>query len=118
MRSRTPRWKVPESGWLVVAFAANVIGLGWFALTLDAHWQQALGTAPPPLSTRRALRLLGTAALAFSLAACFFADHPTMAPLVWFMGLAAAAVLIAFVLAWRPRWLAILAPLRARGNRA
>lgn len=104
---------MPESGWLAVSFAANVVGLGWLALALDAHWRQACGAAPPRLSTRRALRLLGAAALAASLAACFLADHPTMAPLVWIMGLAAAAVLIAFVLAWRPRLLAALLLRRA-----
>jgi Protein of unknown function (DUF3325) len=33
-----------------------------------------------------------------------------MAALVWVMFLAASALLVAFTLAWRPRWLAWLAP--------
>jgi hypothetical protein len=33
-----------------------------------------------------------------------------MAALVWVMGLAAAALAVAFTLTWRPRWLMVLMP--------
>jgi hypothetical protein len=101
---------VPESGWLLVSVAATFVGLGWFALAMDAHWQQARGPGLPGASTQRLLRVLGAMALALSLWACFLADHPTMAPLVWIMGLAVSAASIAMVLAWRPRLLAVLWP--------
>jgi len=103
---------VPESLWLAVSILVSVIGMGWFALAIKAHWQQVFGADLRP-STRRALRLLGAVALALSLAACFIADHPSMAPLVWFMGLAGSALLIAFALAWRPQLLAVLVLRRA-----
>ncbi len=99
---------MPESLWLAVSWVISVIGMGWFALAIEAHWQQVFAAVELSSSTRRALRLLGAIALALSLAACFIADHPSMAPLVWFMGLAASALLIAFLLAWRPQLLAVL----------
>lgn len=108
---------MPESLWLAVSILISVAGMGWFALALEAHWQQVFVT-DLRASTRRALRLLGTIALALSLAACFIADHPSMAPLVWFMGLAASALLIAFVLAWRPHLLAMLVLRRANSAAA
>jgi hypothetical protein len=101
---------VPEIAWLLVSFAATFVGMGWFALAMDAHWQQARGPSLPGVSTKRLLRVLGAIALALSMWACFVADHPTMAPLVWIMGLALSAALIAVILAWWPRMLAVLWP--------
>jgi hypothetical protein len=49
--------------------------------------------------------LLGACALVLSLLLCLMADHVTMAPLVWVMSLAAAALIVALTLAWRPRLL-------------
>jgi hypothetical protein len=105
---------VPENAWLWISFAATFVGLGWLALAMDTHWQQARGPGIPCASTRRLLRVLGAMALTLSLWACFLADHPTMAPLVWIMGLAVSAASIAMILAWRPRLLAVLWP-RALG---
>jgi hypothetical protein len=101
---------VPDSAWLIVSFVASFVGIGWLALSLDAHWSQAFGAAAPTPSTRRILRWSGATTLGTSLLACFAADHPTMAPLTWVMGVAVAAVVIAFVLAWRPRLLVLLVP--------
>ena len=101
---------MPEGLWLAIAFLCSLAGMGWFALTLDSHWQQACGSGAPKLSTRRRLRLLGTLALTVSLILSFRADHASMAPLVWIMGLAAAALVMALLLAWWPRVLRMLAP--------
>jgi hypothetical protein len=98
---------MPESLWLAASLLVSVIGMGWFALAIEVHWRQVFGV-DLRASTRRMLRVLGSISLALSLAACFLADHPSMALLVWFMGLAASALLIASTLAWRPRWLAML----------
>jgi len=99
---------VPESAWLLMSFFISLLGMGWFALAIETHWQQVRVSGPLPSTTRRKLRALGTLALAMSFCASFFADHASMAPLVWIMGLAAAALVVAMTLAWRPRWLAIL----------
>jgi Protein of unknown function (DUF3325) len=95
---------------LIFAQVLSVIGMGWLALALDAHWEQVFGPRPRLRVTSGLLQIMGAAALANSLMACFWADHPTMAPLVWIMGLAAAALSIAMLLAWRPRWLGVLVP--------
>lgn len=95
---------------LCAAFLLNVAGLAWLALAMNAHWRQLRG--PQQLNQRTAvgLRMLGAAGLAASLFVCLRVDHASMASLVWVMALAAAALAVAFTLAWRPR---LLAPLIA-----
>lgn len=96
---------------LVAALATCVIGFGWLALAMDAHWAQVRGAQSPPApATQRKLRVLGAAALFGSLLLCLRADHASMAALVWIMALAAGALAVAFTLTWRPR---LLAPLVA-----
>lgn len=100
---------------LAAALIINLAGVVWLALAMEAHWRQVRG---PQTLTRRAalvLRTLGTASLSVSLGLCFTADHATMAPLVWIMALAAAALIVALALAWRPR---ALGPLIAWLRRA
>ena len=64
------------------------------------------------------LRVLGAVALAVSLALCLASDHASMAALVWVMSLAGGAFATAMALAWRARWLALLAPWIAGRYRA
>jgi len=93
---------------LSAAVALAVCGMVWLALTMDTHWQQVRVDAAPTRSATVALRLCGSLALFASLLLCLRADHPTMAPLVWVLSITGAAVGVAFALAWRPRWLALL----------
>jgi hypothetical protein len=95
---------------LAAALAANVVGLGWLALAMDVHWRQAFGARPQPRAAVVALRCLGSSALIASLLLCLQVDHATIASLVWVMGLAAAALAVAFTLSWRPRLLRALLP--------
>jgi len=97
---------------LVAALLCSVAGLAWLALAMEVHWQQVRGPQAPARRTRLVLRLLGATALAASLLLCLRVDHGSMAALVWVMGLAASALLVAFTLSWRPR---ALAPLVAWG---
>lgn len=99
---------MPDALLLTAAFAANVISLGWLALSMDVHWEQVRGTEPLPRSTVRTLRWLGTVGLVVALGLCLAVDHASMASLVWFMELAGAALAIAFTLSWRPRVLGVL----------
>lgn len=92
----------------IAAQVFSLVGMGWLALSLDAHWTQVFGARPRGAATSGLLRALGAAALANSMIACFWADHPSMAPLVWVMSLAASALAIAVVLARRPRLLEML----------
>jgi hypothetical protein len=90
------------------ALLANLVGLAWFALAMDVHWQQVRGAETLSPRAVRWLRLGGAVCLALALLLCQAVDHISMAALVWFMSLAGAALLIAFTLSWRPHWLAPL----------
>jgi hypothetical protein len=99
---------VPDLLMLTIALVSCLIGLGWFALAMDVHWKQVRGHHSLKASAQRSLRVLGTVALGISLLLCLQVNHPTMAALVWIMALATSAMIVAFTLAWRPRWLAPL----------
>lgn len=101
---------------LFSAFLASLAGMGWLALAKLPHWQQATALGAQSRRARQALRVLGAAAIFVSLLLCLAANHITMSFLVWAMSLAAASLLVAFTLAWRPRWLGALAPRFARGK--
>jgi hypothetical protein len=89
---------------LLGAFAATLIGFGWLALGMNAHWKQ-VRRGLPSAGTVLVLRVLGSAALFVSLMLCLSVDHASMASLVWVMLLAAAAMCIAFTLTACPRLL-------------
>lgn len=93
-----------HAGALLVVLA----GLGWLALAMDVHWEQAMGAAPRSPGMARRLRIQGALALAAGLALSLAVDHPSLAVLVWTMALAGAALAIAFTLSWRPHWLRVL----------
>ncbi len=99
---------MPEALLLAAAFVCNALGLAWLALAMQAHWQQVAGQRVMPARSAVTMRVLGAAGLIASLALCLLADHASMASLVWIMALAAAALMVAFTLAWRPRMLAPL----------
>jgi hypothetical protein len=94
---------------LTLAFVAGATGMGWLALAKLPHWRLVTGQPAQDRSTRRALRIAGSAALAMSLILCLAADHISMSFLVWIMIQAAAALGVAMILAYRPRLLAALA---------
>lgn len=97
-----------DAVWLMVALLACTAGMGWLALAMDDHWAQVRASAPSRAQVLR-LRVLGATGLLVGLALCLRVDHASMAVLVWVMALAAAALAIAQVLSWRPRWLRVLA---------
>lgn len=93
---------------LLAAIISNTVGFAWLALSMESHWRQVLGPRQLTRQSVVVLRTLGVLGLALSLFLCLRADHATMAPLVWVMALASAALVVAFTLAWRP---GILGPL-------
>lgn len=102
-----------EAVWLAVAGLLCLAGMGWLALSMDAHWGQAMHQpAEGATAVRRRLRAQGAMALLLALLACLAADRPSMAALVWIMWLTASAVAVAMLLSWQPRWLAGLAGAR------
>ncbi|CAM4296608.1 DUF3325 family protein [Bordetella muralis] len=101
---------MPDSLTLLFAFVLALSGMGWLALAMEAHWAQVYDEAVCSPALARRLRWLGGLSLLGALLLCLAVDHATMAALVWFMTLAAAALVVAFTLSWRARWLAILLP--------
>lgn len=93
---------------LLLALAACAAGMGWFALSMEAHWEQVRGKAPRPAALVKSLRVLGTAGLAAGLALCLKVDSASIAVLVWVMAIAGAALAVAFTLSWRARVLGVL----------
>lgn len=83
--------------------------MAWLALAMGSHWTRVRADVLLAPARARRLRGLGIVALAASLALCLGADHASMAVLVWVMNLAASALAVAMLLAWRPRWLRGLA---------
>jgi hypothetical protein len=83
--------------------------MGWLAVSMPVHAQQ-IWEHVPSSATARLLRWLGAAGIAAALGLCLAADHASMAVLVWVMASTGASLLVAFTLAWRPRWLRVLAP--------
>jgi hypothetical protein len=100
---------MPDSVLLALEIVAGIAGIAWFALAKLPHWQQVTGESSLADMTRRNLRLAGATALAAALGLSLVADHVTMSFLTWFMTLAAASLIVAFTLAWRPRALAVFA---------
>jgi hypothetical protein len=105
---------VPEVAWLFASFVMSVVGMGWLALTLDVHWWQ-VRNSPLRVGTRKMLRVCGYGMVGLSLLVSFIGNHPSMAPLVWFMEIALSALLVAVLLSWWPRLLGALAPRRFVG---
>lgn len=98
-----------HGGLLCAAVLCAVTGMGWLALAMAVHAEQAWGRVPSARALRT-LRVLGSVSIVASLAFCLAADHATMAVLVWTMSLTGGALLSAFVLSSRPHWLRLLAP--------
>lgn len=98
-----------DAVWLLLAATSAVAGMGWLALAMPMHAVQVLGH-PLAATQRRTLRGAGAAAQLGAFASCLVTDHVSMAVLVWVMLLAAAAVVVAFVLAGAPRGLRALVP--------
>lgn len=91
---------------LLLATMVTLLGMIWFALAKEPHWMQVRGGEPFSTSAKSTLRGLGATCIAASFFICMFADHPTMAVLVWIMLIAFGALATAFTLSWRAQWLA------------
>jgi hypothetical protein len=97
-----------ESLLLTAAAVCSIAGMGWLAVAMKAHWTQVRGSQPLAERAAVTLRVLGALALAAALVLCLWANHASMAALVYVMTLTASALLVAFTLAFRPRLLSVL----------
>lgn len=93
-----------------IAVVTNFCGIAWLALAMRVHWVQVFTRRPRSPRARLVLRVMGGAALFVSFLMFAQTSHISMAPLVWIMSLVGSAIIVAMLLAWRPRALAPLAP--------
>lgn len=101
---------MPELLATLAAFAMCALGCAVLAVSQRDHWH-ATGKLPPypgPRALRR-LRVAASLLLAGALAPCVAAHGAGFGALLWALLVSAGGISVAFVLAWRPRWLAPLA---------
>ncbi len=94
-----------ESVFFLLALGFGVAGMGLLALSQKQHWNKVLASRPYAVATARALRVFGGVGFGISFALCLMVDPTPLAALVWLMVLTMSALIIAFTLAYWPRWL-------------
>ena len=101
---------MPEPLGTIAALGLGFAGWALLALSQREHWRAAAGELPHPCARRlRIVRLLAALLFAGALAACVAGHGGGFGALLWMLLLAAGALAVAFTLAWRPRWLGLLA---------
>lgn len=109
---------MPEGLFTVLAAALNLLAFALMALGQERHW---CTVAHDAVETRVDAAWLHGTALACHVASLllFIRDQgPSFGSLLWVLALSAAAMAIAFMLSWRPRWLRVLVPLLRRTTSA
>lgn len=87
-----------DSVLLVCAISLNFLGMRWLALSLPVHWKQVYGEQLLSQRKQVVFRILAAVMFIFSLVLIMFADHATIAALVWIMSLTACAFSVAMML--------------------
>lgn len=86
-----------------VALALSYAGMAGLSLAMDRHYEQVTGRGEVPLARRRMLRASSGALLALALLACTGAWGATVGFTAWWGFLTAGGVLVAWLMAYRPR---------------
>lgn len=86
-----------------VALALSYAGMAGLSLAMDRHYEQVCGQGTVPPRRRRLLRAAGSALLALALLACTGAWGATVGFTAWWGFLTAGGVLVAWLMAYRPR---------------
>lgn len=86
-----------------VALALSYAGMAGLSLAMDRHYEQATGQGEAPPARRRALRVAGSLLLVLALWACTGAWGATVGFTAWWGFLTAGGVLVAWLMAYRPR---------------
>lgn len=96
---------MPDAALTIVAALASALGFVLLALAQERHWR-AVCAAP---ALRRVhpgwFKAAGLALQGLALVLSLRAQGPSFGSLMWAMTLPAAAMAVAFTLAWRPAWL-------------
>lgn len=88
---------------LAVALALSYAGMAGLSLAMDRHWEQVTGHSEVPVARRRVLRPASGVLLALALLACTGAWGATVGFVAWCGLLTAGGLLVAWLMAYRPR---------------
>ena len=86
-----------------VALALSYAGMAGLSLAMDRHYEQATGQGEVPRARRRVLRAAASVLLVLALLACTGAWGATVGFTAWWGFLTAGGVLVAWLMAYRPR---------------
>lgn len=86
-----------------VALALSYAGMAGLSLAMDRHDEQVMGHSEVPPAWRRMLRATSGVVLALALLACTGAWGATVGFTAWWGFLTAGGVLVAWLMAYRPR---------------
>ena len=95
----------------IVAALGSYLGFVFLALAQEQHWRAVC--AAPALQRVRAAwpAAAGLALQLLALVLTLRAQGPSFGSLLWAVMISAAAMAVAFTLAWQPRWLRPIAQL-------
>lgn len=94
---------------VVLACLFSLMGFALMALGQERHWQHVIALEPDARIGQAILFRIGLGAQGVALPLMIYAEGPGFGALLWGVSLTAMAMLVAFVLSWRPRWLVPLA---------
>lgn len=102
---------MPDIALTIVAALGSYLGFVLLALAQERHWCAVC--AAPALQRVRAgwPAAAGLALQLLALALTLRAQGPSFGSLLWAVMISAAAMAVAFTLAWQPRWLRPIAQL-------
>lgn len=93
----------------LIALALALAGMASLSFAMDRHHEQLTNQRDVPVRVRWLLRVAGAALLAAAIAPCVAAWGASVGIVAWLGFLSAGALLVALLLAYRPRGLAGLA---------
>jgi hypothetical protein len=94
---------------MTAAFALMFLGFAVLALSQERHWERVHETNWLAARSPRAQRAIGFIAIAAALPLCLHDQGAGFGSLLWVVLMGAAAMAVALLLTWRPRWLRPLA---------
>lgn len=93
----------------LIALALALAGMASLSFAMDRHHEQLTNQRDVPVRVRWLLRVAGVALLAAAIAPCVAAWGASVGVVAWLGFLSAGALLVALLLAYRPRGVAGLA---------
>ena len=102
---------MPDTALTIIAALGSYLGFVFLALAQEQHWRAVCTT--PALQRARAAwpAAAGLALQLLALVLALRAQGPSFGSLLWAVMISAAAMAVAFTLAWQPRWLRPIAQL-------